>query len=268
MMCFFATTAHAQIPVVDGLSNKQLISKLTKWVQDYLKQNQQDGRLKKILSENISTQEKVTKLLDLKQQIEKGLYLAKDFRKLRISDLMKIRQEIYGIPTSEQLVTEVPYVSQFSTYINQPSSVSNAKQAYNYLFSYTAPYSTQRASTMNTYAVGVKQEKAKLYAMHIAAQKKKLALSMTYKKLADQYTQLSEDLSAQITADNAQKMTTAERIQSQKLANDYMVKSMEMKQKSDQLLKEASQKSDLVKEVDASYQNAITRYQLSRVQVD
>ncbi len=266
-MLILSLGVSAQIPVVDGLSNKQLVSKLLKWVQDYMKQNQQDGRLKKILSENISTQEKITKLLSIKEQIEKGLYLAKDFRKLRLSDLTKIRQEIYGIPASERFVTEVPYVSQFSNYINQPSSVSTAKQAYNYLFASTAPYNTQ-SSSIRINVNNVKEEKAKLYAIHIAAQKKKIALAMTYTKLADQYTQLSEDLSAQVTADNTQKMTTGERIQAQKLANDYMIKSMEMKQKSDQLLKEASQKSDLVKEVDASYQNAITRYQLSRVQVD
>ncbi|WP_313989131.1 hypothetical protein [Xanthocytophaga flavus] len=264
-VCF---PAHAQIPVVDGLSNKQLIKELLKWVQDYMKQNQQDKRLAKILGENTAAGEKLKKLLDLKQQIEKELYLAKDFRKLRISDLSKIKSEVYGLPASDRYVTEVPYVREFVTMTGKTASVENSQKAYDYLFDGTSAYQPENSGSLTGYVENSKQAKAKQYALAIAAQKRKISVAMSYQRLSNQYTTLAEDLSKQITRDGEQKMSTGERIQAQKLANDYMLKSVEMKKKADQLLREASEKSKVVQQVDHSYQAARMRKQLSQTQVE
>ena len=260
--------SYGQIPVVDGLSNKQLIKELLKWVQDYLKQNQQDTRLAKILGENTAAGEKLRKLLDLKQQIEKELYLATDFRKLRISDLSKIKSEVYGLPTADEYVTEVPYVKEFVTLTGKTASVENSLKAYDYLFEGTSAYQPENSGSLKGYVENSKQAKAKQYALAIAAQKRKLSVAMSYQRLSDQYTELAKDLSKQISQDGEQKMSTGERIQAQKLANDYMLKSVEMKKKADQLLREAAEKPKVVEQVDHSYQAARMRAQLSQTKIE
>ncbi|MDJ1505233.1 hypothetical protein [Xanthocytophaga agilis] len=262
------SSAHAQIPVVDALSNKQLVSEILKWVQDYAKQKLQDARLQKIMSENTSTREKLGKLLELKQQVEKELYLAKDFRKLRFSDLTKIRQQVYGLASTDKYVTEVPYVAEFVSITSRTATVDNAKQAYNYLFDGTSAYRPENSGTLNGFVAKNKQQKAKQYSLAIAAQKRKMAVAMSYEKLSEEYKQLAQDLSDQVGKDGEQKMSTGERIKAQKLASDYMVKSLEMKHKLDQLLKEASQKSAVVQQVDNAYQASLVRKELSKVIVE
>jgi hypothetical protein len=259
---------QGQIPVIDGLSNKQLVQEIVKWVQDYMKQNQQDTRLKKILGENTEAGVKLKKLLDLKQQIEKELYLAKDFRKLQISDLSRIKAEVYGMPTSDKYVTEVPYVREFVSITSGTASVENSRKAYSYLFDGTSVYKPESSGTLKGYVQNSKEAKAKQYALAIAAQKRKISVAMSYQRLSEQYTTLAEDLSWQIGQDGGQKMSTGERIQAQKLAGDYMLKSVEMKKKADQLLKEASEKPQVVQQVDHSYQAALMRKQLSKTMVE
>ena len=266
--CLSPQLLHAQVPVVDAVSNKQLVKELIKWVQDYAKQKQQDSRLNKILGENTAAGEKLKKLLDLKQQVEKDLYAAKDFRKLRFSDLGKIKAEVYGLAPSDAYVTEVPYVREFVSITGKMASVENSQKAYDYLFDGTSAYKPESSGTLKGYADNNRQRKAKQYALAIAAQKRKMSVAMSYQRLASQYTVLAEDLSAQISTDNEQKMSTGERIQAQKLANDYLVKSVEMKRKADQLLKEAGEKSPVVKQIDHAYQASLLRKQLSQVKVD
>lgn len=268
---FFLATSlptYAQIPVIDALSNKQLLQEIVKWVQDYMKQNQQDTRLKKILGENTEAGVKLKKLIDLKQQIEKELYLAKDFRKLQISDLSRIKAEVYGMPAPDKYVTEVPYVREFVSITSRTASVENSQKAYGYLFDGTSVYKPESSGTLKGYVENSKQAKAKQYALAIAAQKRKISVAMSYQRLSEQYTNLAEDLSKQIGQDGEQKMSTGERIQTQKLANDYMLKSVEMKKKADQLLKEASEKPEIVRQVDHSYQAALMRKQLSKTMVE
>ncbi len=266
----FATSlpTYAQIPVIDGLSNKQLVQQIVKWVQDYLKQNQQDTRLKKILGENTEAGEKLKKLIDLKQQIEKELYAAGDFRKLQISDLSRIKAEVYGMPASDKYVTEVPYVREFVSITSGTASVENSQKAYNYLYQGTSAYKPESSGTLKGYVQNSKEAKAKQYALAIAAQKRKISVAMSYQRLSEQYATLAEDLSLQIGQDGEQKMSTGERIAAQKLANDYMLKSVEMKKKTDQLLKEASEKPQVVQQVDHSYQAALMRRQLSKTMVE
>ena len=268
-ICLSASSrAYGQIPVVDGLSNKELIKELIKWVQDYMKQNQQDNRLAKILGENTEAGEKLKKLLDLKQQIEKELYAAKDFRKLQLSDLTRIKSEVYGMPTSDKYVTEVPYVKQFVSLTQKTASVENSQKAYNYLFEGTSVYQPESSGTLKGYVENSKEAKAKQYSLAVAAQKRKISVAMSYQRLSEQYTTLAEDLSKQISQDDEQKMSTGERIQAQKLANDYMLKSVEMKRKADQLLREAAEKPKVVQEVDHSYQAARMRKQLAQTKLD
>jgi hypothetical protein len=52
------------------------------------------------------------------------------------------------------------------------------------------------------------------------------------------------------------------------MANDYLVKSLQMKQKADQLLKEAAQKSVVVGQVDQSRQFYLNRKALEQIRIN
>ncbi len=58
-----------------------------------------------------------------------------------------------------------------------------------------------------------------------------------------------------MTTEGKQRLTTGERIKAQKMANDYMLQALEMKQKADGLMKEAAQKTGLVEQIDQARQN-------------
>ena len=77
LLCLIGLTpflATAQIPVIDGLSNKQLIQQIVKWVQVYAKQTAQEVNLQKIMGENTTIKEDITALLILKRHIEAVQY--------------------------------------------------------------------------------------------------------------------------------------------------------------------------------------------------
>ena len=258
---------HAHIPVVDGLSNKQLVDELVKWIQDYAKQHGQQISLEKLFGENKNTKDQLTALLQLKSQIEKGLYSVKDFKKLRISDLSRILEEVYGIGSSAEYGGDLPFMTEYGSYLGRPASVRNANDLYNYLLSGTSVYRPAEGGTLDGYLKQAKEQQAKAYSVHVAAQKRKMGAAMTYKRLAEQYVELAEDLAAQVNADGAHRMSTGERIKAQKMANDYLIKSVQMKQRADQLVQEATQKPAAVQQVDQSRQYYLNRKALEQIPI-
>jgi hypothetical protein len=265
--CLVFLTGQAQIPVVDGLSNKQLLDEIVKWVQDYARQHGQQIGLEKVFAENKTTAGQITALLQLKQQIEKGLYSTDEFKKLRISDLSRIIDEVYRMGSIADYGRDLPVISEFGGLLERPSTIENAGQLYNYLFEGTSVYQPEGSGRLDGYLNRAKEQKAKAYAIHVATQKRKMAAAMTYKRLAEQFTQLAGDLSARVNTEGAHRMTTGERIKAQKMAGDYLVKSLEMKQKADQLVKEAMQKAPVVEQIDQSGQFYLNRRALGQIPV-
>jgi hypothetical protein len=249
----------AQIPVIDGLSNKQLVQQIVKWVQDYAKQTGQEVNLQKILGENTTTQEKITALLTLKRQIEGFKYSVEDFKKLRLSDLNSVLEDVYGIGTTVDYGKDLPFIQEYGALAGRPPTAESARELYDYLFGGTSAYQPEASGTFGGYFQASKERQAKTYALHLAMQKRKMATAMTYQRMAEEYTKLAEDLSAQVTTEGKQRMTTGERIKAQKMANDYMIQALEMKQKADQLMKEAAQKTGLVEQIDQARQNYLNR---------
>ncbi len=175
--------AAAQIPVIDGLSNKQLVQQIVKWVQDYAKQTGQEVNLQKILGENTTTQEKITALLALKMQIEQLKYSVADFRKLRISDLSAILENVYGIGTTVDYGTDLPFMRNT---VALPASrpVSQAPGRYmTIFFAGTSAYQPEASGTFDGYLRASKEQQAKTYALHLATQKRKMAAAMTYQRM-------------------------------------------------------------------------------------
>lgn len=267
-LCLLPLLAQAQIPVVDALSNKQLVNELVKWVQDYAKQHGQQINLQKLFGEHKTTSERITALLELKQQVEQHLHSTGEFKKLRISDLSKVLAEVYGLGTLAAYGQDLPFLGEYGGLLEQPSSIKSADELYNYLLAGTSAYLPEESGTLEGYLKTAKQQKAKAYAIGVAAQKRKMAASLTYKRLAEEFTQLAEDLSAQVNADGEHRMSTGERIKAQKMANDYLVKSLQMKQKADQLLQEAAQKTAVVGQVDQSRQFYLNRKALEQIRIN
>jgi hypothetical protein len=266
LFCLLGLTpflSPAQIPVIDGLSNKQLIQQLVKWVQDYAKQTGQEVNLQKILGENTTTQEKITALLTLKMQIEQFKYSVADFKKLRISDLSTILENVYGLGTMVEYGEDLPFLKEYGSLTGKLPTATSAQQVYDYLFAGTSAYESEAIGTFDEYLEASKEQHAKTYTLHLATQKRKMAAAMTYQRMADEYTRLAEDLSLQVNTEGEQRLTTGERIKAQKMANDYMVQALEMKQKADQLLKEAAQKTGLVEQIDQARQNYLNRKEMA-----
>ncbi len=268
VFCFGSLAGQAQIPVVDGLSNKQLLDEIVKWVQDYAKQHGQQVGLEKVFSENKTTKERITALLQLKQEIEKGLYSVEEFKKLQISDLSRIFEEVYSIGSPLDYGRDLPVMAEYGGLLERPSTIENAEELYEYFVAGTSAYRPEESGMLDGYLQKAKEQKAKSYAVHVAAQKRQMAAAMTYKRLAEQYTELAEDLSAQVNADGKHRLTTGERIKAQKMASDYLVKSLEMKQKADNLIKEAMQKVPVVQQIDQSRQFYLNRKALEQLRVN
>jgi hypothetical protein len=262
LLCLIGLTpflASAQIPVIDGFSNKQLVQQIVKWVQDYAKQTGQEVNLQKILGENTTTQEKITALLTLKRQIEEFKYSVEDFKKLHLSDLSSVLEHVYGIGTTVEYGGDLPFIQEYGALTSKTPTAESAQELYDFLFAGTSAYQPAASGTFGGYLQASKERQAKTYALHLATQKRKMAAAMTYQRMAEEYTKLAEDLSAQVTTEGKQRLTTGERIKTQKMANDYMVQSLEMKQKADQLMKEAAQKTGLVEQIDQARQNYLNR---------
>lgn len=268
VFCFGSFAGQAQIPVVDGLSNKQLLDEIVKWVQDYAKQHGQQVSLEKVFSENKTTKERINALLQLKQDIEKGLYSVNEFKKLRISDLSRIFEEVYRIGSPLDYGRDLPVMAEYGGLLERPSTIDNTEELYEYLVAGTSVYRPEESGRLDGYLQKAKEQKAKAYAVHVAAQKRKMAAAMTYKRLAEQYTELAEDLSAQVNADGEHRLTTGERIKAHKMASDYLVKSLGMKQKADDLMKEATQKAPVVQEIDQARQFYLNRKALEQLPVN
>jgi hypothetical protein len=265
-LCLLGLTpllSRAQIPVIDGLSNKQLIQQLVKWVQDYAKQTGQEVNLQKILGENTTTQEKITALLTLKMQIEQFKYSVADFKKLRMSDLNAILENVYGLGTTVDYGEDLPFMREYGSLAGKPPTATSAQQVYDYLFAGTSAYESEATGNFDEYLEASKEQQAKTYTIHLATQKRKMAAAMTYQRMADEYTRLAKDLSLQVNTPGEQRLTTGERIKAQKMANDYMVQALEMKHKADQLLKEAAQKTGLVEQIDQARQNYLNRKEMA-----
>ncbi|MBD0255899.1 MAG: hypothetical protein ICV83_09285, partial [Cytophagales bacterium] len=160
-LCLLPLMARAQIPVVDALSNKQLVNELVKWVQDYAKQHGQQINLQKIFGENKTTSQRITALLELKGNIEKHLYGTAEFKKLRISDLSRVLKEVYGLGKLEDYGQDLPFLGEYGGLLGQPSSIKNADELYNYLLAGTSAYLPEESGTLEGHLKVAKEQKAK-----------------------------------------------------------------------------------------------------------
>ncbi len=187
LLCLLGLTpflSAAQIPVIDGLSNKQLIQQLVKWVQDYAKQTGQEVNLQKILGENTTTQEKITALFTLKMQIEQFKYSVADFKKLRMSDLSAILENVYGIGTIVEYGEDLPFMREYGSLAGKPPTAASSLQMYDYLFAGTSAYQPEATGTFDEYLAASKEQQAKTYTLHLATQKRKMAAAKYLVKIS------------------------------------------------------------------------------------
>lgn len=269
MFCLCATVfpARAQFVVEDPLANQKLKSQLVKWIQDQLNQGSQKRRLRQILSEETTTRQKVEAILALKRDVEKQLYSAKDLRKLRISDLSGILRQAYGIGRPADFLGDYPYMSQYQAYASRGSSHRNAAALYDFMLAGTTAYAPSERASLHTTVENLRTQQFKSYGIHLAAQKRKLAGALAYRRIADQYTELAADLSRGATAEGEQRLTAGERIRVQNMANQYAVKAMELKAKADALTAEAMQKNETLEKVDRAYNSRLVVRGMSRTKL-
>jgi hypothetical protein len=247
--------SQAQFVVDDPLANNKLMTQLQKWIADMSNQQAQKLRLNKIFQEDAQTKEKVAALAELKKEIEKHLHSINEVKNLRLNDLNVVLKEVYGVGNIMDYSSSLPFMTEYNSYAQKASSAATTNELYDFLLGGTTAYNSPQSGNFNQMYNNLREQKIKEYGINLTSQKRKIAAANAYQRIAEHLSELAEDLSRSINKEGEQRMTTGERLEAQKMANDYSIQALELKAKADALMNEAMNKTEVLQDVDQSLHN-------------
>ncbi|MEM6342972.1 MAG: hypothetical protein AAF927_03795 [Bacteroidota bacterium] len=208
------------------------------------------NQIKKHIETAKQTKQQLEEIWALQQQVQADLKKLKGLKDLKWHDLQNIFENAMFLvdDPAGYLRYQMPAVSQLHHKLTGGSTAGDVKALYEYFYRFNTAYDP--AVDYDEQTEQDYQMKERRYAAELMLQKRKFHLAMSYANMAEEMAVKAEELRLKVKAENELEMTAGERILAQKAAQDAMIQSIELQEKSAVMLAEAMQKGQVQQGID------------------
>ncbi len=235
MVIGYQTSAQQVIPVMDNL--------LKKSIDNNMKTNLEQALLLDVIRRQVkNTKEKVEAIEKLQYDYQEFLRQTTSTARLALSDA-GIEQEASGqVSTSSGHLSDYTFAKNLSeVYHEQAEPVVKSQMLYDQLI----PYDENRSggtiifTQLSSFEAYQKARSLNVMALEEMSQQRKIQLANAYQQLAQGKVEKADELRTMLTTDQRFSMTEAERLETIKRMQDYLLGSKQLKLKADQLIRQS-----------------------------
>lgn len=188
----------------------------------------------------------------LQKKVREDLTKLKGLKNLRWHDLQNVFEHAMFLVDNPNgyLRYQFPHVAQLHQKLSSGHTAADVRDLYEFFYRFNTAYDPAIDFEEQLSQEFDSQEKT--YAAELMIQKRRFHLSMTYANMAEEMALKAEELRQKVKQEQELEMTAGERILAQKAAQDAMIQSIELQEKSSKLLAEALQKGPVQEAVDQS----------------
>ena len=243
-----ALTAFTQgIPVID-------VTHIALTVANGATLTDQLDKLEEQVTVSRQIERRVSDILDLQENYQQHLRQASSVRQLRWSDLVNSQQQAMSLATDmDAYVPAYENIDQLKAAYESLEGLSGSLALYQELEGFGAD--TRLPQNIRALQMMLENLSVNRAAFDEMAYKKKLQVALSYNQVADDLLAKAQELSQALLINERFSMTEGERLSGIKQAHDYILKSMDLKLASDQLV------LDVMEEAEESKTGAVKQYQ-------
>ncbi|MEL7531336.1 MAG: hypothetical protein AAFN10_08520 [Bacteroidota bacterium] len=206
--------------------------------------------IKKHIETAKQTKEQLEEIWALQQKVRQDLQKLKGLKDLKWHDLQNIFEHAMFLvdDPATYMRYNLPHVSQLHQKLSTGSTAADVKDLYEYFYRYNTAYDP--AIDFDEQVEQDYKQKERQYAAELLLQKRNFHLAMSYSNLAEEMAVKAEELRQKVKMENELEMTAGERILAQKAAQDAMIQSIELQEKSAAMLSQAMQKGQVQQGID------------------
>jgi len=213
----------------------------------------------------IKTKDQVTDIWQMQEDIRQRLYGLNGMKDLRWNDLQNLFEQamLLGSDPRSYFRYQIPHLQTFSDLINQVGDPESARNLYEWFYEKTTAYDPPE--NLGDLLKGKAAQAGKRYAAEMFAQKQKMQIAMGYMREADEQAIKAEELRQKASSEGAMSMTEAERALVLQAANTNMIRSMNMREKANQLYSKALEKGPAQRLIDWQHHTKLSRASKARL---
>ncbi len=146
---------------------------------------------------------KQTEQLDIDVDIDRELWLTRQFKTLKMSDIRRIKEKVQLL-VEALYAKDLPYLEEYMVLKKAVPGLNASNQMYTFLNGRTGAYAALQgkgSTDMNENALAIKQQTMKQYSVDVDAAQKALHTAMTYRQLSGELTDQAMDMQEKLNQD-------------------------------------------------------------------
>ncbi len=239
MVIVHQTPAQQVIPVMDKLLKKN--------IDDHMKTNLEQAVLLDVIRRQVkNTKEKVEATEKLQYDYQEFLRQTTSTARLVLSDAESDQEASGKVVTSSGHLNDYTFSANLNeVYHEQAEPLVKSQMLYDQLI----PYDENRSGGTVTFTELLafesyqKARSLNVLALEEMGQQRKIQLANAYQQLAQSKVEKADELRILLTTDQRFSMTEAERLETLKRMQDYLLASKQLKVKADQLIRQSAKPS-------------------------
>jgi len=250
------TTLAQGIPVID-------VAHIAMTVANGTTLTDQLDKLEEQVTVSRQIERRVSDILDLQENYQDHLRQAGSVGQLRWSDLVNSQQQAMSLSTDmDAYVPAYENIDQLKAAYESLEGLSGSLALYQELEGFGAD--TRLPQNITALQMMLENLSVNRAAFDEMAYKKKLQVALSYNQVADDLLGKAQELSQALLINERFSMTEGERLSGIKQAHDYILKSMDLKLESDQLVLDVMEAAETSKtEAVKHYRQQLARQELA-----
>jgi hypothetical protein len=263
LLCISSQTLNAQFLVYDPMQFSNMVQSIAQQTKQAITTAKTLTETKNILKQAIRTKEEIENLHKLTREAHDALKVAKGIVDLKWADLNIFTEKAADISIDPHVyLPDGPLRQRLGETLQGAPTANNAKQLYTLLSGLTSFYNPVRHYT--DFIGQMNESLLNQFSVEEMAGQKRLQAALSYNQLADEMIGQAHEMMTAVKTDFKLTMNDAERLTTLKQCSELLVKSVELKVMSDELIGETMKKGNSAKHsLQQAYKNALFRKSLA-----
>lgn len=263
LICISSHALQAQFVVYDPMQFSNMVQSIAQQAKQAITTAKTLTETKNILTQAIRTKEEIENLHKLTRQAHDALKVARGIVDLKWADLDVFTQKAADISVDPHVyLPDFPLRQRLREALQGAPTASNAKELYTLLSGITSFYNPARHYT--DFIGQMNESLLSQFSVEEMANQKRLQAALSYNQLADEMIGQAHEMMTAVKTDFKLTMNDAERLTTLKQCQELLVKSVELKVMSDELIQETMKKGNSAKHsLQQAYKNALFRKSLA-----
>lgn len=244
LCCFQFQGAKAQFVTYDPAQFANAIVQISKAVTHVKKAVETIKQIKSHIEVAKNTKNEIMRIWALQDKVRQDLQKLKGLKNLRWNDLQNVFENAMLLVDNpaQYFRYQLPHVAQLHQKLRTGKTTQDVRDLYEYFNRFSSAYDP--AIDYDEHLENEQENIEKKYAAEMMIQKRRFHLAMSYANMAEEMAEKAEELRLKVAEEGNLEMTAGERILAQKAASDAMLQSIELQEKSAQMLELAMQKGE------------------------